>query len=124
MSHDASQEAARGFRDQCTIAGDEEFESSITVVPRRAGELACDQGPARVRAECDDDPLLAQRVSRLQLDAAYATAQIGGHVAAQDADQRRRRRQILVEVSRFVGEVLRSLQCRQHHQHGEREPFP
>jgi hypothetical protein len=24
VSHDASQEAARGFRDQCTIAGDEE----------------------------------------------------------------------------------------------------
>src|SRR2546423_11089097 len=76
LSLDASQQAASGSRDQCTIAGDEEFESAVAVVSRGTGDLARDPGPACVRAERDGDPLVAQWVSQVQLDAAYPPAAI------------------------------------------------
>src|SRR5581483_11904849 len=74
-SCDASQQTARGPRDHRTIAGDEEFESSLAGVRCGTAQLACDQCPARVCAEGHDHPLLAQRVFWVQFDAANAATE-------------------------------------------------
>jgi hypothetical protein len=59
----------------------------VAVVPRGTGELACDQGPARVRAERDDDGVAAEAsgLSRKNADFANVSrfadcrAQVPGH---------------------------------------------